>query len=1130
MDDEAFRDELVIFSLEGESNGEDSGSAITRITAPDSDRRASDGLTIDALHRPRLLPLVIRLVYGRLAGSGSRGRAGGHGGPAARRAAVLAFLSGLHPEELAELFALMVRPFLAPDVKPALEQRSEVENTDGSVEKVDDGPADWDETSGGAEQARTVLSRVAGVTVEHLGGVSASRQAGFLKMVKEVAKQLGQRALPYVDCVLRLVLALLEHSNVVAESERQSRSIQRREEGEEEGMRTIGEGEGEDEGDADDVEGEEGMGVDEDSVSPSASMSTEAASTPPADASSLSRRRMASGTLRTLCLRAMSELFSQFSSTFDFHSRQDMLWPPLADPIARLPGSTVGAVRAPALLALAGTITESESLLPMLSASSGAGGGSLVPAVLDCISAGSGGGRAAGPAVVGAALTVVERLLTYDGGSLLGPHLNRLISNFTARLSVIGTSGKGQGGAGGLDAHLEQTLTILARIAEMATSGTFGSGGKGSNGDVVDASSMSQLVTLLMPALQPDRRASDEAKSSVLRTITALARRVDAAGARRAWPALSRLLGPAGARPSGMAAAGPRSELVHALEALASRPDLAASAEPAAALVAELNARDPVTLDEPDFTRAVPAYNSLSEGSGWRDVIAAGGIPGEAGAGGAEGIVSLGGALAATPIAQHCFHAMHEQEVAVRGAAAAALKRLVREVRVREQASAASAGGERCPWEGLMRTVVMPGLRAGMACRMEMVRKGYISLLRETVAAYQNDDRVPAAVASADDGDEDMAEASNVMSSDATDVGSASVVPADLWALARDEDPESDFFLNACHMQVHRRARALAKARKAIEDSEATAVTGLDGGLTVDKKDEADTRVPVPGSCPFRVSTLVHFVLPLALHPLYEAAKVSEAGLVDQAVQLTGAIARHLPWTHYNAALRNLIQQVASGGSEADGPEKERAMISTICEILSGFHFPLNPPTATTSVPPEATGVVVSAGTAPAVDDKAVSTATTAVDGAITTPVAMSAPTVSAAEAKGAAEASGSAAAGDAVWRAVNGRLMGSLRGILTKAVKSKSGGTEKVLRAPVALGMLSLVRRLPLEEYALQLQPLIMAVCQSLKSRDSHARDTGRDTLAKMARELGPDYLQQVSDVAVLLKGQPSYWGLACR
>ncbi|CAM9407566.1 unnamed protein product [Choristocarpus tenellus] len=102
-------------------------------------------------------------------------------------------------------------------------------------------------------------------------------------------------------------------------------------------------------------------------------------------------------------------------------------------------------------------------------------------------------------------------------------------------------------------------------------------------------------------------------------------------------------------------------------------------------------------------------------------------------------------------------------------------------------------------------------------------------------------------------------------------------------------------------------------------------------------------------------------------------------------------------------------------------------------------------------------------------------------------------------------------AAGDAVWRAVTGRLMGSLRGLLTSEEKIKAGGFGKVLRAPVALALLKLARRLPETVFKLHLQPLLLAVCSTLRSRDSSVRDTARDTLCKIARDLGPAYLKQI-------------------
>lgn len=1059
MDEESFRNELVRFSLrsegddgsgKSESGGRDEVSI--PLSAPTSGATVvDDGPSIDPLHRPGLLPVVIRLVYGRLsAGAVSRGRVGGgHGGPAAQRAAVLAFLSGLRSEELVELFALMLRPFLPP-------KESSAHVTPGADRgTLEEGPADWDDITGEATQAQRVLDKAVGITPDCLGRVSASRQAGFLKLAKEVARQLGQRALPYVGRLLRLVLALLEYSNASSETDRRVSGGE---------MRQAQSG-----GNEAEVEDDE---ADEEDLAPT-SGATESA---PTVRRSHLRGRIAAGALRALCLRALSEFFSKFACSFDFTSHQDALWPALAGPIERLPASTIGAGKAPALLTLAVTITESEALLPMLSWPSGKGGQALVPAVLDCISAGASGGRVSGPAVVGSALSFVERLLRYDEGRLLVPHLNRLISNFGARFSVTGMSAKGTGGAGGMDSHSIQGLTILARVAEMATMDSPSSAAAAPDGksDVIDPSSMSELLALLVPSLHPDRRASDEAKSSILRTVSALALRVDVHGARRAWPTLSRLLGPAGARPSGIAAAGPRNELVRTFKALASRPDLAACASPAVSILADLNARDSVALDEPDFRRVVPAYNSLSEGTGWADVVISGcnecGVRGES-------ATPLGGMLAAAPVVHHCFHSMHDQEVAVRGAAAAALKRLAREVVAARKQPADEDDPKRCPWEDLMRTVVMPSLRAGMACRTEIVRKGYISLLRETLSAYQSveGDADPKAVVSSTN-------------------DSASMIPSDLWILARADDPESDFFMNACHMQIHRRARALAKARKAIEDSEVVAASSADGTALMattsssEMEDQgSQSKAKLGGAspkCPFRVSTLVHFILPLALHPLHEASKATQVGLVDQAIQLIGAVARHLPWTHYNSALRGLMQQVTNRAPGSDSPEQERAMVNALCGVLDGFHFALVPPPTESSAPsrPSAANGALGRHDEDIQDDRD------------TAPIE-----------------------GDAVWRAVNNRLLASLRSLLTKEVRGKSGEKEEVLRAPVALGLMKLARKLPVDSFELELQPLLMTVCQSLKSRDSNARDTARDTLAKMACDLGPEYLHRVRCSCVL-------------
>ncbi|CAM9948890.1 unnamed protein product, partial [Choristocarpus tenellus] len=893
MDDASFREQLVCFSLRGSSDSFSSSSVTGGSGTAAVD---AEPVLVEPQHRPLLLPVVTRLVYGRLASWGSKGRAAGHGGPAARRAAVLAFLSGLSSDELASLFSLMFRPFLTQEVTtaaagqlPLLGRTAVCTAGRGGGDLV----VDADTTN--------VLRRAGYVGVEQVARVSASRQAGFLKMVKDVARQLGHRALPYVGGVLSLVLALLQHTNNLAASEVRGRRGSggyetQAKDGEEVDIEGEGEAEAMEE-EEEDMEGETGVVVPSSTDKPSWSY-------------------IASGTLRALCLRTLSELLSHFAGALDITPFSDALWKPLTTPITGLAASTIGAVRSPALLGLAVVVADREVLLPMLSTEKNGPGQALVPAVLDCLSAGSESGRLAGAAVMGSVLSFVERLLDHDGGHLLHPHLNRLIASFAARLNSAtqrGGAGSGSGARGcGWDGHTERGMAILSRVAGMAAASEVIDGDVACHqAGMIDAASMSQLIAILVPFLRPDRRASDVAKASILRTIAALANRADSPGARQAWSSLSRLLGPVGPRPSTMAAPLMRRELVGALKALGARVDLSSSAGPAMTLLGDLNALDASALDEPDFQRAVPAYNSLSEGSGWADVImaaqetAAGDEEEGKSVEGHQEVGRLGGVLAVAPLVCHCLHTLHGAEVALRGAATAALKRLVREAAARggrgvslsSVSSSSSRDQEiltlnRCPWEGLIRGFVMPGLRAGVACRSEVVRKGFISVLRETVANFH----VMGAGGDGDKTTRDGGEASPMEGPKET-MGVSSVVPVDLWVLASEEDPEVDFFLNACHIQVHRRARALARSTKA-----------------------------------------------------------SEVGLVGQAVSLVGALSRHLPWTHYSSVLKGLMVRVrgrggvrsrdssGGGGGEEVSPEKERALIGAMCAVLDNFHFELCEP------------------------------------------------------------------------------------------------------------------------------------------------------------------------------------------
>ena len=76
-------------------------------------------------------------------------------------------------------------------------------------------------------------------------------------------------------------------------------------------------------------------------------------------------------------------------------------------------------------------------------------------------------------------------------------------------------------------------------------------------------------------------------------------------------------------------------------------------------------------------------------------------------------------------------------------------------------------------------------------------------------------------------------------------------------------DPEACFFQNITHMQVHRRARALLRLRTFLENS-AEESGGAGRGL--------------------RVASLVHVLVPLVRHVVFESGKAQEHNLREEAV------------------------------------------------------------------------------------------------------------------------------------------------------------------------------------------------------------------------------------------------------
>ncbi|GAC98071.1 potential U3 snoRNP protein Utp20p fragment [Pseudozyma hubeiensis SY62] len=135
---------------------------------------SSDSNVVQPYHRPVLMPLVIRLLFGALLSR--RGNRTSGAGQRARRGAVLGALADIGSEELVTLVDLMLAPF-------------------GDQARPPSGENDQFEYVSKAPVAST------------------RRQVGYLTLLGEVVKQIGANLLPYWDRLISVALNLTYHAH-----------------------------------------------------------------------------------------------------------------------------------------------------------------------------------------------------------------------------------------------------------------------------------------------------------------------------------------------------------------------------------------------------------------------------------------------------------------------------------------------------------------------------------------------------------------------------------------------------------------------------------------------------------------------------------------------------------------------------------------------------------------------------------------------------------------------------------------------------------------------------------------------------------------------------------------------------
>ncbi|KAI0364814.1 hypothetical protein BV20DRAFT_955431 [Pilatotrama ljubarskyi] len=257
-------------------------------------------------------------------------------------------------------------------------------------------------------------------------------------------------------------------------------------------------------------------------------------------------------------------------------------------------------------------------------------------------------------------------------------------------------------------------------------------------------------------------------------------------------------------------------------------------------------------------------------------------------------------------------------------------------------------------------------------------------------------------------------------------------------------DEEANFFNNIHHVQIHRRNRAIRRLADHADQGHLRSTT------------LAEVFIPLVGNYIVSTESLDHH-------------------LVNEAINATGQMARHLNWGAYYA----LVQRYLKLAKQKDASEK--VYVRTIVAVLDSFHFPMEEAVKED----EAADMVT-------VDEEHDDAEVQGEAGADT-----------GAEIEAAARRASDAMKIARIQDAVNHRLLPSLISYLEKRDE-----TEDSLRIPVSTGIVQIAKHLPQEQRDAQISKLLTVLSQVLRSKSQETRDLARETLCRIAVSLGPSYL----------------------
>ena len=544
-------------------------------------------------------------------------------------------------------------------------------------------------------------------------------------------------------------------------------------------------------------------------------------------------------------------------------------------------------------------------------------------------------------------------------------------------------------------------------------------------------------------------------------------------------PFISRLFGPSPKIGSASLfdSSSVRHELIELYTSLADHPSTHGTLAVSAKLLLQVVREDPTLVGCRDFASFIPVFQGLSgdipssvdNDSGsiycWSGILGPDAVHRKIES---EGFSDAGVISISNVLVHESLRCMYDADLVVRTSALAALKKLLSDLKhwlvMCELESSRFSG-----WSDLVKSIIVPAIRKGLKSNCgDDTKKSFLLLLAHCITEFK--------MISKDDSNWTQLQC---------------CCHTDLYFLCH-EEAEQNFFENITHIQIHRRFRALNKLKRLLQCS---AVVNSHSPEKNDELDTLDGEGVVQASekdaalC-IAIPSFVHVLLPIVYHYVFMAINQTQTGkesdysaLRFESAGLLGAIVFHLPWNHYynatKAVLRRLDKMYAS---QKATDKEEKIQLTALCKVLDAFHFGIDVDSLDNQ-----NSSSIDEVNAEAEEDEGV----VAVD-KDKKPV----PSIS---------------------NIVVKTILPWVKRFSIKEVKDHKGNKSFVVQPLVAVALTTLICNLRNQNsmdttaihdgslwsyspviHSIQLN-LVISVIQTLKSRDSSARDGARDSLGKM-------------------------------